>query len=174
MVKSYQVQVNRDSLDNGPYQSSVIIQNNLGEDLVVPVSLNVGEPSTLSNAGIHYIILLDQQQEAIAGTYASVENGVYQFSIDIGSDNYFLIAGTDLDNDGYICGAGEACGGYPVRSKLELINISEEKDQYEFLTQFIGGFNASSSTLPHANFKGFAIPSKVNRANTKTSKKTRL
>lgn len=175
VVKSYQVQVNRDSLDNGPYQSSVIIQNNLGEDLVVvPVSLNVGEPSTLSNAGIHYIILLDQQQEAIAGTHASVENGVYQFSIDIGSDNYFLIAGTDLDNDGYICGAGEACGGYPVRSKLELINISEEKDQYEFLTQFIGGFNASSSTLPHANFKGFAIPSKVNRANTKTSKKTRL
>ena len=25
-----------------------------------------------------------------------------------------MIAGTDLDNDGYICQRGEACGGYPV------------------------------------------------------------
>jgi len=41
----------------------------------------------------------------------------------VSAGRYFLIAGSDLDNDGFICGAAEACAYYPLTSDPEALDV---------------------------------------------------
>jgi serine protease len=39
--------------------------------------------------------------------------------------DYLVIAGTDMNNDGAICDAGEACGAYPLAPDPEIVPVSD-------------------------------------------------
>ncbi|MDO6442614.1 S8 family serine peptidase [Marinobacter sp. 2_MG-2023] len=94
------------------------------------------------DAGRHFVLLVDPEPvgdryTTVAQTIAVAENGQYQFSFlpddgevprmlnEVPPGDYILVAGTDLDNDGLICHAGEACAEYPVAGLREEITIRQ-------------------------------------------------
>jgi hypothetical protein len=79
-------------------------------------------------------------------TFNSVPTGEYQ-----------LFIGSDMDNDGFICDAGEACGAYPTLNLTENLSVTADTqvdinvsfDQSRFFNQL--GVNT---------FKGFSYKEK--------------
>jgi len=75
--------------------------------------------------------------ETVSSTISSATDGAYQFSLDSLGGVYNLIAGSDSDNDGYICGPGEACGLYPLTdSPVDLI-LNEDLTEVDFGLTFV-------------------------------------
>ncbi|HTN33289.1 MAG TPA: peptidase S8, partial [Marinobacter sp.] len=74
---------------------------------------------------------------------------------------YILVAGTDLDNDGVICHAGEACAEYPVAGLRQEILI-EEGQPVEGVRMTTSYSRPSFSAdfprqSPGMNFRGYRI-----------------
>jgi serine protease len=77
--------------------------------------MQVGSVGT-GNAGFHYILLIDPATgDARHQDTAAASGGMYGYSIGgVTAGSYYVIAGSDTDNDGSICDTGEACGAYPT------------------------------------------------------------
>jgi serine protease len=46
--------------------------------------------------------------------------------------NYRIFAGSDIDNDFVICGAGETCGAWPTRDRPEEILVDRDISGLDF------------------------------------------
>jgi len=147
--------------------------------LQLPVLAEVLNDQLARDAGQHFILLVNTQPnandefEAEAQVTVDAENGRYSFSfqLDDGMEpkrlsevrpgRYFLVAGTDLDNDGLICQAGEACAEYPVSGLREEIEV--EADTNLTNIQMTTGYSRpgiSASTpdiLPRPDFEGYKL-----------------
>jgi serine protease len=65
--------------------------------------------------------------DAVGGEYAYSLGGV-------GPGTYFLLAGTDSDNDLVICDPGEACGAYPTVGVSTPIELTASRTGLDFVT----------------------------------------
>ena len=104
---------------------------------------------------------------------ADVENGQYRFRFEpddgeeprrlseVTPGEYFLVAGTDLDGDGLICQAGEACAEYPVSGLREVITIEDGQSlsDIRMTTSFSRPTISTSNPdiLPRPGFKGYRL-----------------
>ncbi|MCF6363150.1 MAG: hypothetical protein L3J88_07365, partial [Gammaproteobacteria bacterium] len=69
---------------------------------------------------------------------------------------YVIFAGTDQNNDGIICDAGEACGVYLSRSQPKTIGAGDSHSGLNFVSGFSIGLQSQSVlTIPTG---GIAIP----------------
>jgi serine protease len=146
--------------------------------LTVPV---IGQKITdqeARNAGRHFVLLVEPDPsgdtfETVGQAIVTASNGQYQFEFipDDGEEPqllnevppgvYFLVAGTDLDNDGLICHAGEACAEYPVAGLRQLIEVRENQvvtglrmtTSYSRPTLSAG----SPDLFPRPDFKGYRL-----------------
>ncbi|MBI3546413.1 MAG: S8 family serine peptidase [Gammaproteobacteria bacterium] len=111
---NYTVSVNDAGLTPGVYAASIIFSGNGTKNVSVPVTLQVGGAGA-GDAGLHYVLLIDPAtSETKYTTTASPDTG-YRFNIDgVAAGDYFVLAGSDLNNDFVICDPGEACGAYPT------------------------------------------------------------
>src|SRR5690606_896202 len=111
--------VDRKDLVSASYRATIYIRANSSEVTEVPVRMVVGEAPTNTNsdAGVHYVLLLDPvTNETKYASMVSAVRGSYRYQLDgVAPGNYYLLAGTDLDNDFIVCDPGEACGMYPTR-----------------------------------------------------------
>ena len=119
---TYAVTVDRSGLPDGTY-STTITANSVPNDVQIPVIMQVSSVPLGSDAGFVYVLLLDAQTGNLAGRCdnsllagqcsVSVFNGQYAFRfVDVPPGDYQIIAGTDADNDLFICDGGEACGAF--------------------------------------------------------------
>ncbi|PHQ26910.1 peptidase S8 [Marinobacter guineae] len=112
--------------------------------LAIPV---IGQQITdqqARDAGRHFVLLVEPEPQGdtfvtVGQTVATVNEGQYQFEFlpddgqapqlqnEVPPGEYFLVAGTDLDNDGLICHAGEACAEYPVAGLRQIIEVRENQ-----------------------------------------------
>lgn len=131
---AYTVTADRDGLSDGMYTATIDLYSSTGQHIPVQVYLQVGERREQGDAGHLYIFLIDQNTmntEYIQD--AAAENGQYDFEFnDIPAGTYFVIAGSDIDNDGYICTLGEACGFYPTISKMGEIGLFQDRTDIDF------------------------------------------
>jgi serine protease len=77
-----------------------------------------------------YVLALD------ASTYATVDEVVVNpstsldFSFpDLPPGDYVIAAGSDIDDDGYICDEGEYCGMYPVEGEPVTVTLGDGDDR---------------------------------------------
>jgi serine protease len=107
-----------------------------------------------------YVLLLDPAKAkpitqikttAVNGSYAWRYSGVLPPKIQI-------LAGTDLDNDGYVCNRGEVCGAYPLLSEAELplISITADRSDLNFGMAPLGGL-ITAATGPLSTSKGYPL-----------------
>ncbi|MDY6798473.1 MAG: S8 family serine peptidase [Pseudomonadota bacterium] len=88
--------------------------------LTIPVIQQTGDSLNDRNAGRHYVLLVStgDSQETVQQVVVEAEAGQYRFAFnDVSPGKYFLVAGTDTDNNGLICENGEACAEYPVNGR---------------------------------------------------------
>lgn len=66
-----------------------------------------------------------------------------------------LIAGSDQNNDGFICDTGESCGSYPTIDAFEIITVSGNRTGLDFLSGFRFGVNAAATSSAPTTAQGF-------------------
>lgn len=153
-------------LEEGRYTSELVItyqaDGAAAATLRIPVSLRLGSSPDERNAGRHYVLLVsaDEERDTLEQAVVSASRGRYEFAFDqVEAGEYFLVAGTDMDNNGLICENGEACAEYPVNGLPEKIVIGEEP---------LGGVRLSTSFrrptitalgLPRVGFEGYRLKS---------------
>jgi serine protease len=121
---SYTVRVDRAGLIPGTYQGQLAIAASTG-NFSLPVSLRVGNVSA-GSAGVLFVLLVDQiTGRTVAQDVATSTSGNYAFGFTgIRPGNYYVYAGTDLDNDFIICDAGEICGALGTLTDPAVLRVS--------------------------------------------------
>ncbi len=148
---SYRASVDRMGLSPKSYAATIDVVSS-GGTAHIPVVMRVGGATT-SDAGFHYVLLVDAQSLApISEVALPVAEGVYPYSFEnIPQGDYLLIAGSDLDNDQLICDGGEACGAYPTMDLPAPLTVDKNIADADFGTAFrqsIGSGSTAASPVP--------------------------
>ena len=150
----YRVQVDRSGLEAGVYASDITARSSVN-DLIVRVIMSVGGDGASANVGVIYILLLEQDsEEPIAQASAVVAEGQYKFSFtDLPTGRYRVVAGSDADNDLFICDAGEACGAWLTVDQPLEINLDANREDINFPVDYVISIPtiADSKAGPSAN-----------------------
>ncbi len=143
---TYLASVDRSGLSDGFYSASITVTDAAGSTVQIDVSLQQGVTSA-SNLTVQYVILEDADctaDDCIVASIKAGENGSYLFS-NVEPGNYHVLAGSDIDVDGYICGAGEICGAYPNAGAMQAISVEQDnRSGVDFLVSLNSGFVGSS------------------------------
>ena len=134
----YTVTVNRNVLTTGTYTATITITSDVNT-VRVPVILQVSNSSdTSGNAGLHYILLVDPGTlDPIQEVQTEVRNGSYFFRFDdVQAGEYIIAAGSDSNNDGFICDEGEACGAFSTIYQPTNIDVRNSRSNIDFSTSF--------------------------------------
>lgn len=148
----------------GRYIAELVIDydpdNGAADTLTVPVSLQLGTAADAKDAGRHYVLLVnaDDQNAEIQQQVVTAANGRYRFAFDdVEPGNYFLVAGTDTDNNGLICENGEACAEYPVNGLPETIRLGDAPQNGIVLNTSFRRPTLSALGLPRVGFEGYRL-----------------
>ena len=130
---NYLVTVNRAALSDGIYSGQITVRstrNNVTVDIVVSVTTN----SRAGDIGHVYALLVDiDTNEVVQQLNPVPENGVYPFTFEeVPIGRYNIFAGTDSDNDFFLCDGGEACGAYVTIEKPAVIEVVTDTDNLDF------------------------------------------
>jgi serine protease len=159
-VGTYTATVDRTGLADGSYLATITFTSN-GGTVLVPVVMQVGTGTGGGgDAGFHYVLLIDPSDlSTVAQVALGPTNGSYDYAFtDIPSGSYFIVAGTDSDNDFFICDTGEACGGYPIVNDPAEIVVDGDRTGLDFATGFevnLGGTGAGAPVhlVPTTGFR---------------------
>jgi serine protease len=157
---TYRVQADRDLLaDEGTFLGSVKFAST-ANDIAISVVLQKSEIDFDADAGLHYVVLVDATDyTSVAATAVRAVDGEYEFAItDVSAGRYRLFAGTDLDNDGFICDGGEACGAYRTLHSPEVILVNGTLHNLDFVSGFRSQLFSPSSSPSSALVQGVSVP----------------
>jgi serine protease len=145
---TWRIQVNRTGLAAGTYNGWVDFRGSVGATVRVSLLMQVTTTASMPDAGQHYILLIDPDSgdtEYQVEVVARGETVNFRFpSVSLGT--YELTAGTDLNNDGFICDNGEACAEYPELGESQPIEITGERSGLVLTTGFRTYTNTSGSS----------------------------
>jgi serine protease len=135
---TYVVTVDRENsgLSEGKFSSSITFTPDSGIPLSVPVYLQMITNADSSNAGFHYVLLMD------AGTYEIIQQvdvpaseGRYDYSFTgVRPGTYWIFAGSDRDNDGYIDNPGESYGAFGSLTHVTTVTVDRNRTDLDFTT----------------------------------------
>ena len=154
----YIIRVDRSRLNTGTLTATLTITSNINT-VQIPVILQVGDPSITGNAGRHYILLVNPDTLRTVGeTQATVNNGYYYFRFNnIPRGKYIIVAGSDFNNDGFICEGGEACGAFSTLDRPSTLEITGSRSGIDFSTGFNVNFMSQAFTAEGTDQpRGFA------------------
>ncbi len=122
---TYAINVNRNGLASANYSGRVDFNTSAGIQSVT-VAMRVGAPQGNGDVSTLYVLLIDPLTGQVAyWTTSQASAGNYPYSLPaVLQGNYYVVAGTDMDNDGFICDAGEACGAQFTLTDPALIRIT--------------------------------------------------
>jgi serine protease len=109
--------VDRSGLRAGTYTATITVQTDatVGEKTAaVEVQAEVGDKIS-GNVGTVYVLVLNPDSyEPVAQAETDASTG-YAFTTEaVPAGTYLILAGTDRDDDGFICDIEDACGSYPL------------------------------------------------------------
>ena len=145
---TWTVRVTRTGLADGVHTGSITFDGS-ANDVTVNVILQVSSVDLSANAGLHFVILVDNDGNSnIPAVITRANNGEYTFTINnVPAGEYRLFAGTDSDNDDFLCDAGEACGAYPTLDRPERLQVNANRSGLVFLS----GFRLNLDTISGAD-----------------------
>ena len=128
---TYTLDVDRTGLVDGVYEAVVTFDtqdNNLAvgsQDL--QVTMRVGADPSPGDTGFTYVLLINADTSEVADQMGVVNtNGLYQYRFEnVLPGTYLVVAGSDLDNDLFLCDEGESCGGYPTFALRETVVVDD-------------------------------------------------
>lgn len=116
---SYLVTVNSEGLSGESHVAQITVSLDVAgnaETLIIPVFLRLEEGgATASRMAPQYVVLYDARTGAAVSEYRTEldsEASAFRF-YDLDPGSYYLMAGSDVDQDNLICQQGETCGAWP-------------------------------------------------------------
>ncbi len=106
------------------------------------------------DVGYQYILLIDAETNSVIKQWdGNALDGNYNFQFNnvvfASGQSFYIIAGTDLNNDGFICDAGEACGAYITLDQPKAITATDSHTGLDFISGYsIGLQNLSVTDSP--------------------------
>ena len=143
---TYTASVSRAGLANGSYRAAITFTAG-GKTVVVQVAMWVGAdaPAT-GDAGFLYVLVLDSTFTAVGQAQGRGASGTYDFLFTgAPAGSYYLVAGTDQDDDGLICDAGEACGAWPTMGTATPVVVGANVSGLDFTVGFGTGAGIQSA-----------------------------
>jgi len=149
----YTVSLDRNNLSQGVYTESIQFSSDYGSRLLTLYFEELASNAEQPDGGKIYILLYDLISDDPIKRVSSVAvSGQYSFTIeDINPDVYYLVTGSDIDNDGFICGPAEACAYWPSREQEDLIVANKSFDNIDMVLRFEAQVSASSQALSTVN-----------------------
>ena len=144
---TYRVTVDRSGLTAGQYRGNIQVSSDTAGTVTLPVILNVsGAISSSADVGLQWVLLIDAiSLETIDSQPIAAADGRYNYNfLDVAAGDYYILSGSDSDNDFLICDAGESCGGYPLPNQPQIISISNDVTDLNFDSSFGVGFSAQT------------------------------
>jgi serine protease len=132
---TYRITATRSGLSDGLYTGTVTFESTVNK-VSVPVVMLVGTLAE-TTGGYHYILLLDPEtSDSITQVGTAGTDGVYEYSFSNLPEGktYTIYAGTDPDNDFFICGEGEACGAYISLDEPVVLTVEGDMENIDFTT----------------------------------------
>jgi serine protease len=119
-----QLRIDRAGLANGIYPVTIVVRSD-GGDTEIPVSFRVG-PRPVPTLAVHAIEFSGTAVRSVASVSAT-EAGSWRWSMNIPPGEYYLVAGSDDDNDGNLGEEGEYYGAWPIASDPRPIRIYSQQ-----------------------------------------------
>ena len=134
----HRIIVDRAGLIDGSYSGWVAVDSSDGSTIWISVVMQVGE-KVAGEAGYQYALLLDSWTFGnVKQWQGPISSGEYPIDFkSLPPGRYFLMVGSDIDNDFSVCDPGEFCQIYPLNSQASEIVLSDKNVQ---LGNFIMGF----------------------------------
>ncbi len=122
--------------NDGTYTSTVTVDSD-ANDITLTAIMQVASVGLNADAGLHYVILVDANGTTVGQTQTTVAGGVYPYTItNVNPGQYRLFAGSDADDDAFLCDAGEACGTYRTLDTPEVLSVNSDLTGLDFLSEF--------------------------------------
>ena len=152
------VRVDRTGLDERTHVGHVGVESN-GGNLTIPVTMQVQREVVAADVGTVYVLALDTgTHENRSQATTNVRLG-YAFEFPpLASGQYFVAAGTDRDNDGYICDAGEACGMWPLLDSPATLDLDADRSiDFGVSIDLFARVTSQSAASTRTGKRGFRI-----------------
>lgn len=150
-VGVYRISVDVTDLADDSYRGFVTFISDRDTEISIQINLRVGQFLPDGDAGLLYVLLIAADSGNVAVERAIPRDGEYEYRFaDIPFGEYYVAAGSDIDNDTYVCDAGESCGYYPSLGDFTLIRLDEDKDGIDFSAGLSEGFGTQSTDKTNA------------------------
>ena len=126
------LRVDRTGLLEGDHVGHVFITSNArdryGGGWTIPVTVTVRSSDSGGNAGKAYVIVVDPDtlQPVAQATTDAAQRYEYR-TPEVPAGAYLVVAGTDRDDDGFICDPGEACGAWPAVDVPHTVDVDGDQ-----------------------------------------------
>ena len=160
---SWRIAVDRQGLTEGTYRTELRFQSTAGE-ATVAIEARVSD-DTGGDVGVVYVLFIDTETQEIWQAATALNNDLSYIDENYAITTNFLLspdftevdrlpvgtyeiwAGTDNDNDLFICDAGETCGAWPSFDFPEFLTITEDRASLNFSSNYqisLPGISAAS------------------------------
>jgi serine protease len=142
---AYELSVNTAGLSDGVYTVLASFVSNTSLTITATINVIVNSVSVSPDTGRIYVLLIDPitgdtvyfaEQDSLDGEYSYSISGVEQ-------GGYYILAGSDNDNNFLICETGESCGSYPTLGDAVLISVDQDITNLDFDVSFDQNLGAS-------------------------------
>ena len=158
---TYTVNLNRSNLSAGTYTARLTFYSSVNS-IEVPVYWQVSPATSSGDSGHQYVLLVNPDTlESVLEDQVKVVNGVYQYEFkNVPHGEYLLLSGSDNNNNQLVCDTAEACGAYPVLSRMQRLSIQRDISNLNFDVNFNTQFfsTASAQNGGETQAKGFRRP----------------
>ncbi|NLD54367.1 MAG: S8 family serine peptidase [Burkholderiaceae bacterium] len=149
---TYRIRANRDAMPVGSSAfPNVLVQLSSQRTITVQVAIERRAANAAQGSlGPAYVLVVDaedpQRRVVASAAVPQPVDGVYRYSVAVpGTVAISIIAGSDIDNNGGICSAGEACGAYPMLAgELEVLRPAGNLTGVDFPLAPLGGVSPDS------------------------------
>ena len=162
----YRIEIDRSDLVDGTYTALVQFPFTNTNTFALPISMRVGSSETAGTTGQIYAVIVKNSDTNGDGFLDNVdqvvpdfEDGQYTYTFPNvpPDDDYLIFAGTDINDDGFICDPGEACGVYPIDDfnfvdedgdglQDSGFSVSEDETNFNFVTNYFNNFSTSTNS----------------------------
>jgi serine protease len=133
---TYTVAGDRSGLSDGAYSGTITFTSSQNT-ATVSVTMQVRTSTGSTDTGFHYVRLVDATTNSIAYELGVQSmNGIYNFTLaGVAQGRYYLLAGTDLDDDDNVGDVGELTGAYRSLDQPQELVVDRNMTGLDFFSE---------------------------------------
>ena len=144
---TYELNADTAGLSDGVYTVLANFVADTNATVSATINVIVNTVNVSPDAGRIYVLLIDPvtgdqayfaEQDPVDGEYAYSITGVEP-------GDYYILAGSDLDNNLLICEAGESCGSYPTMGDAAVLSVDGDMTSLDFDISFAQNLDSARS-----------------------------